>query len=81
MILIELTKAEIQHLLKAEITAALASQGSKAEDTLLSRTDTAKYLGVTLPTLHAWEKKGYIKPIRLGSRVYFKKSSLVRTNI
>ena len=78
MIIVELTKEEIKQIIKEEISSALASQGPNAVDELLTRKDTAKYLGVTMPTLNSWEKKGYIKAKRLGSRVYFYKSKLLK---
>jgi len=39
----------------------------------LTRLETAKLLKVTLPTLHSWTKKGYLKAYRVGERnVYYK---------
>lgn len=80
MVIIQLTREEIQQIIRSEIASALAAMQSKAEDELLSRRSTAEYLGVTLPTLNAWEKKGYIKAKRIGARVYFMKSSLMKAN-
>ena len=76
MIITELTKAELQQIIREEITSALG-QEIKSEENLLTRKDTAKFLGVTMPTLNAWEKKGYIRATRLGSRVYFNKAKLL----
>jgi len=77
MTITELTKAEIQSIIKEEIRLALSGCNPKGNEELLSRRDAARYFGVTFPTLNTWEKKGYLKPIRIGSRVYFKKSNLI----
>ena len=80
MVIIQLTREELQQIIRSEVTSALAAMGPKEEDELLSRKATAEYLGITLPTLNAWEKNGHIKATRISSRVYFKKSSLMNAN-
>lgn len=35
-------------------------------DRLLTVTEVTAMLGVTKPTLHRWEKDGYLKPVRIG---------------
>lgn len=35
-------------------------------DRLLTVTEVTEMLGVTKPTLHRWEKDGYLKPVRIG---------------
>ena len=39
---------------------------------LLSRKDTAKFLCISLPTLHDWTKTGIVKAHRIGNRVLYK---------
>ena len=35
-------------------------------DRLLTVAEVTEMLGVTKPTLHRWEKDGYLKPVRIG---------------
>ena len=39
---------------------------------LLTRPETARMLGVSLPTLHVWTKDGTIQGVRIGSRVRYR---------
>lgn len=42
-------------------------------DQYLTRLETADLLKITLPTLHTWTKKGYLRAYRIGERnVYYK---------
>ena len=42
-------------------------------------TETAKMLGVTLPTIIDWGKKGILKCYRIGNRVRYKQSEVMET--
>jgi len=44
----------------------------KEQETLMTRTETAKYLKVNCTTLWHWTKKGKLKAYGLGNRVYYK---------
>ena len=46
-------------------------------ETILTRKDAAKFLCVTLVTLNDWTKRGLVDCGRIGTRVYYKRSSLV----
>jgi excisionase family DNA binding protein len=50
----------------------LNPQQSVQEPILLTRQETAKLLGVTLPTLHEWTKNGTIQGVRIGTRVRYR---------
>jgi len=39
---------------------------------LLSRSQTAALLKITLPTLHDWTKAGWLRSYKKGRRVYYK---------
>lgn len=47
-------------------------------DQLLSRREAAKLLQVSLPTIRQWELQKRIKPKRIGKKVYFLKSALMK---
>lgn len=58
----------------------------KKELKLLTRKDTAKFLCISLPTLHEWTKTGVVVAHRIGNRVLYKQDdvhqalSQIRTN-
>ena len=37
----------------------------------LTRKDAAKHLNISLPTLHDWTKKGLIRCVKIGGRVFY----------
>ncbi len=68
--------------LKEAITSAVHSEISKLQpqqsDKLISRKEAAKMLHISLPTISNWEKSDQLKATRIGSRVYFKQSDLLK---
>ena len=44
---------------------------------LITRMETAKILGVTLPTVIDWEKKGIITGYRIGHRIRYKEAEIL----
>lgn len=46
-------------------------------DELLSRSMVAEYLGISLVTLHNWNKSGILNPLRIGNKVRYKKSEVL----
>lgn len=47
------------------------------EEQLITRKETAQLLGISLPTLNEYSKKGIIPAYYLGSRVRYKKSEIL----
>lgn len=43
-----------------------------SEQAYLSRTEAARILRISLPTLNEWTKQGKVKAYRIGSRVLYK---------
>ncbi len=39
---------------------------------LISRQYLADYFGVDISTIHNWTKKGILKPIKIGNKVYYR---------
>ena len=48
----------------------------KTELKLLTRKDTAKFLCISLPTLHEWTKTGVVIAHRIGNRVLYKQDEV-----
>ena len=46
------------------------------EETFLKRDETAQILGVSLTTLHRWNKQGILVPVRIGGAVRYKISDI-----
>lgn len=49
------------------------------DDKLITRTEAAQMLGVTLPTIYDWTKKGIISAYRIGNRVRYKHAEILAT--
>tara|TARA_R100000935_G_scaffold21876_4_gene40475 strand:- start:22469 stop:22750 length:282 start_codon:yes stop_codon:yes gene_type:complete len=58
-----------------ELQKNLNSQ--KANDDLLTRDETCKFLSIDSSTLWAWTNKGKVKAYGLGNRRYYKRSELL----
>ena len=72
----EEVKEMIRELVRAELKQ-LMPQGQTARPTeYTTRQEAGKLHKVSLPTLTEWNKKGIIKPYRLGNLVRYKKSEL-----
>lgn len=50
---------------------------SPSDEKLITRTEAAQMLGVTLPTVIDWGKKGILKFYRIGNRVRYKYSEVM----
>ena len=46
------------------------------EHPTMSRAEAAEALNVTLSTLCRWDKTGYLKPVRIGSKVLYRPSDI-----
>lgn len=46
------------------------------EDRLIDRVDAAKALGVTLATLHNWNKNGTLLHVKIGGSVKYRESDI-----
>lgn len=73
IILFPIPKHELKNIIAEVVTEQLSiflsetREKKSAKLELLTRKDTAKKLGVSLPTLHKWTLDGTIQAKRLGS--------------
>ena len=82
--LVQVTPSELVNLINEELRSHienLSNQLSKhpQEKEILSRKDCAELLGVSLVTLHDWNKKGIITPYKLGNRTFYRRSEILET--
>ena len=77
---------DFQKLIKDSVSSTIIDalsdlrqkEDTKGTNELLSRKDVAGMYGVSYVTLRSWEKDKIIpKPIRKGSRVYWRKSDVM----
>ena len=67
------------------LTNALTEKEAKAEtsantpEKFLTRSEVARLLKITLPTLHDWTKKGLLKAYRIGNRIRYKEAEVMAT--
>ena len=78
--LLSLTLEEFEGLIRAILES---SQTDPKEEnsfpTLITRSETARILGVSHVTIEKWSKQGHLKKYRLGGRVYFKREEVIHS--
>tara|TARA_R110000764_G_scaffold142029_1_gene230100 strand:- start:142 stop:426 length:285 start_codon:yes stop_codon:yes gene_type:complete len=52
---------------------------SKKPPEFLDRKQVAKFLGISLVTVHDWSKKSILKPYKIGNRLRFKRVDIITT--
>ena len=77
---LEITSEDLRNFSEELISRAVnevatAMQDNK-EDCLLGKEETKKRLGVCDATLWHWDKKGYLKPVKVGSKVKYRESDV-----
>ena len=84
-----LTDFDFQQL-KTEISESVVSELAKKlpsllppqkQDQILSRREAAKFLGLSLPTLHGYTITGIIQGYRIGNNIRYKKLELEKALI
>lgn len=74
----EETLQQLQNISK-EIAEIKLNLQPKEPKKYYSRQDVAKLFNVTLGTVHNWCQKGVLKPLGIGSRVYFERTVVEKT--
>ena len=80
-LLITISIDEMKDIIKECISEIIEEKLLKKEppDELLSRKEVAKLLMISLPTLNKKQKLGKIPYYRMGTRVLFKKSEVMKS--
>lgn len=71
-------KNEIIDGVKQFLIGFTENQKKVENDTLLSRTETAEMLSISLVSLWAWSKNGIIPSYRIGNKVRYKKLEVLK---
>lgn len=69
----------LAHLEAVEVRLTALQEAFKPEPetVLITRQQVAEYIGISLPTLHAWTKSGTLKAYRIGNKVRYKKNEVL----
>ena len=69
----------IAQTIQRELSVILKADPPSDPDELVTRKQAAKYLGLSLPTLHDYTVRGIVTAHRLGSRIRYRKGDLVNS--
>lgn len=69
-------KAEISNGVKIQLEEFLKHFKPIQQAEYLTRQQVAKMFDVDLSTIHNWSKSGKLKPLGIGSRVYFLRADI-----
>jgi len=81
-VIFSIPEPEFKTIIRDAVLNAISEIAPKQQPTdttpeLLTRAETAEYLGVSLPTLNDWTKNGTVKGLRIGGRVRYKKTDVL----
>lgn len=78
VILSPISLEQFETLIRTCVKSELQNnQQSPAEQTVfLTRKETAAFLGICLPTLNEWTKRGLIPSYGIGTRIRYKKAEV-----
>lgn len=68
---------KIEEIIGNQVKKELSALQKSPEIKFMSRQETAKFLHITLPTLHHWTKFGYLKSYRIRNRVLYKSDEVI----
>ncbi|GGW83073.1 helix-turn-helix domain-containing protein [Salegentibacter mishustinae] len=71
--------SEMQKVFKKEVEALKEHFTPKEPEELLTRTETAELLKLSIASVHNWVKNGWLKQYQKGGRVYFKRSEIMES--
>jgi hypothetical protein len=74
--LVGLTIDELKNLvgqvIKTEFDAVKKHLQPKQPNDYLSRKEVSEMLKIDISSVHNWSKRGILKPLQIGNRIYFK---------
>lgn len=78
-LLVTLNVSDLKNIINQSILNAISKTPSvKDEETILRRKDVAKLFSISLVTISDWMKSGKLPYHRINSRIFFKKSELMK---
>lgn len=78
-LLVQLNVYDLRNIISESIENAIAKKpNQKEEEVILRRKDVAKLFSVSLVTIADWMKTGKLPYHRINSRIFFKKSEVMK---
>ena len=68
--------SELESVFRDILEEVVSARKDKEDETFLSVSQAAALLNVNRSTLWTWEKRGYLKPVRIGRKVRYSLSSI-----
>ncbi len=76
---VSINVADLNEFLLQVINDKMEAQKQEEEEAYLTRDEASRMLGgAALSTLWRWEKTGYLTPVRMGSKVRYRKSDVLK---
>ncbi len=71
---------QIAETVTEKVTQLVSKDTANTDDKneLLTRKEVAKYLSVTVMTVHNWTKAGILNPYRIGNKLRYQKSEVLK---
>ena len=66
----------VRQTFEEELSKTILGEKKLKNEGLLTNKDLQKIFDITLVTIHNWRKRGILKAITIGGRVYYKKSDI-----
>jgi excisionase family DNA binding protein len=66
-----MSSSDLESVVRGILEEVVAASNDRKDETLLSVSQAAALLNVNRSTLWSWEKKGYLKPVRIGRKVLY----------
>lgn len=73
----EYVKSVVKEIIEDYNTPSTASKEVEIEEGFLTRAEALKFLKISSPTLHRYQKSGLLPYHKVGRKVFFKKTDLV----
>ncbi len=67
------SSTDLENVVRDILEEVVSASNRKKDETLLSASQASALLNVNRSTLWSWEKKGYLKPVRIGRKVRYPK--------
>ena len=71
-----MTSADLQNAITSILGAFMDEQKAKEQERLVSLEEAMKIFHVTQQTLIRWGKVGYLVPIRIGRKIFYKQADI-----
>lgn len=76
IILDQISRDELKQIIVDVFQTLITPPPAQVENDFITRKETAKRLGLSLPTLNEYSKTGVIPSYRIGSRVRYKSNEI-----